>query len=215
MKTSFLSLIFTVALCHSPAYADEPPISVAELMSQWAHVNYELQDDDQEQAFEALMGTAKDCTHKFPQDAEGHIWAGIIYSSFAGAKGGLGALGLAKQAKQELEYAIRLDGSALQGSAYTSLGTLYAQVPGWPIGFGDDDKAKELLQKSLQINPEGIDVNYFYAQFLYDEREYKEAKTYLLKAQAAPPRLARPLADKYRQQEISTLLAKVERKLRR
>ena len=123
---------------------------------------------------------------------------------------GARCLGLAKQAKQELEHAIRLDGSVLQGSAYTSLGTLYAQVPGLAYCFGDDDKAKELLQKSLQINPEGIDVNYFYAQFLYDEREYKEAKTYLLKAQAAPPRLARPLADKYRQQEISTLLAKVE-----
>ena len=87
MKTSFLSLIFTVALCHPLAYADEPPISVAELMSQWAHVNYELQDDNQEQAFEALMGAAKDYTtsfHKMQRVISGQI----IYSSFAGAKGG-------------------------------------------------------------------------------------------------------------------------------
>ena len=36
-----------------------------------------------------------------------------------------------------------IDPKALDGSAYASLGSLFYQVPGWPIGFGDDKKAAE------------------------------------------------------------------------
>ena len=35
----------------------------------------------------------------------------------------------------------------------SSLGVLYYKVPGWPIGFGDKDKARDLLQKALAVNP--------------------------------------------------------------
>lgn len=75
------------------------------------------------------------------------IWSAIIDSSWAGAKGGLGALSLVKQARSDLEKAISIDPNALQGSAWTSLGALYYQVPGWPIGFGDKNKAEEMLKK--------------------------------------------------------------------
>ena len=215
----FIASVFLAALLSHHASAGEGAAAVdaelADIMRQWAHVNYEIDGDEQEKAFEALAKTANSYSAAHPDQAQGFIWAGIVHSSFAGAKGGLGALGLAKEAKKDFEKAIAIDGSALQGSAYTSLGTLYAQVPGWPIGFGSDDKAQELFGKSLEINPDGIDINYFYAQFLYDERKYKKAKAHLLKAQAAVPRVDRPLADKYRHQEIADLLAKVERKLNR
>lgn len=108
---------------------------------------------------------------------------------------------------------MKLDDKAMDGSAYTSLGTLYAKVPGWPIGFGDDDKAETMLKKALTINPTGIDSNYFYAQYLIDNNHYKEAETYLLKAQQAPARPSRPLADKGRQQEIEKSLQQVRYKL--
>ena len=73
-----------------------------------------------------------------------------MLSTWAGAKGGLGALSLAKRARQPLEAALKLDPAALDGSAYTSLGTLYSKVPGFPAGFGDDDKAEQLLKSALQ-----------------------------------------------------------------
>ena len=210
----FQSALAQNALSQTLSSADEQ-MNLQQLMRQWAHVNYELKGDDQEDAFAELAKNAQAYSKTHPDEAEGHIWSGIIHSSYAGAKGGLGALGLAKEAKKDFEMAMSINGQALQGSAYTSLGTLYAQVPGWPIGFGDDEKAQELFKKSLAINPDGIDINYFYAQFLYDERKYKQAKAHLLRAQAAAPRAERPLADKYRQQEVAQLLAKVERKLKR
>ncbi|MCK9247307.1 MAG: tetratricopeptide repeat protein, partial [Anaerolineaceae bacterium] len=103
---------------------------------------------------------------------------------------------------------------ALQGSAYTSLGTLYANVPGWPVGFGDSEKAEELLKQAIAINPDGIDSNYFYGKFLLTEKRYPEAREYLTKAQNAAPRVDRPLADAGRQKEIAAALANVNKKLK-
>ena len=62
----------------------------------------------------------------------------------------------AKPRRRACEQSIQLDPAALSGSAYTSLGSLYYQVPGWPIGFGDDDKADEMLRKGLAFDPDGI-----------------------------------------------------------
>lgn len=181
----------------------------------WATVNYELQDKAKVAGFEALVKESEALVQQYPEKAESHIWHGIVQSSFAGAKGGLGALGLAEAAKEELEKAISIDEAALQGSALTSLGTLYAKVPGWPIGFGSDKKAQAFFKKSLEINPEGLDINYFYADFLYDEKKYDAALSHLQKAKNAPKREGREKADKFRQLEVDDLLAKVEKKLKK
>ncbi len=71
---------------------------------------------------------------------------------------------------------------ALQGSAYTSLGALYYQVPGWPIAFGNDKKARQLLDKAILVNPGGLDSNYFYGDFLVHEKQYERASVVLNKA---------------------------------
>ncbi len=100
-----------------------------------------------------------------------------------------------------------IDPQALQGSAYTSLGSLYYQVPGWPVGFGDDDKAEALFKQALAIAPDGIDANYFYGDYLLDQERYDEAVKVLEHAAAAAPRPGRELADQGRQKEIATKLA--------
>jgi Tfp pilus assembly protein PilF len=141
------------------------------------------------------------------------VWEGIVLSSWAGAKGGLGALGLAKQAREKLTAAMKIDPNALQGSAYTSLGTLYHKVPGFPIGFGDDKKARDYLERAVQINPDGLDSNYFYGEFLFDKGDYTQAKQRLEKALAAPPRTHRELADAARKKEVAALLSRTRQKL--
>ena len=136
-----------------------------------------------------------------------------IESSYAGAKGGLGALSLCKEARGNLEAALKINPKALDGSAYTSLGTLYYKVPGFPLGFGDHDKAGKLLTKALELNPNGIDPNYFYGEFLFEQGKYGEALKYLDKAARAAPRPGRESADKGRHAEINALTAKVKAKM--
>jgi tetratricopeptide (TPR) repeat protein len=186
---------------------------VLHLQQRWEEVNYQLPGDSQLNAYRDLISEADRVTAAEPESAEAWIWSGIIKSSFAGIDGGLGALKWAKTSKSELEKALAIDAGALNGSAYTSLGILYAKVPGWPIGFGNQKKAEELLKTALIINPDGIDSNYFYADFLASEHRYREARDYLLKAQSAAPRPDRKLADAGRQKEIRAKLAEVEAKL--
>jgi len=215
-----LALIASLILLLQPAAhaASAPdPAFDAELLSiqqAWAKANYETPAGDaRQQAFDSLEKRAEAFAKAHPGRAEALIWEGIIESSYAGAKGGLGALGLAKEARSNLEAALKIDSSALDGSAYTSLGTLYYKVPGFPLGFGDHDKARQLLQKALKLNPNGIDPNYFYADFLFTEGDYAEALPYLEKASKAAPRPGRELADKGRHAEIAALTAKVKEKL--
>lgn len=210
MKMRFILTLLALALSGG-AWADARS-EVDQLQQRWAEVNYNLEGDAQLDAFEALVGKAEAATQAYPDDAGVWVWSGIIKSTYAGAKGGLGALGLAKDSRRDLEKAMDIDADVLDGSAYASLGTLYFSVPGWPVGFGNDDKAEELLQKALALKSDSIDNNYFYASYLIDQKRYDEAREYLQRAQQAPARPNRPLADAGRQEEIRTALEDIDGK---
>jgi tetratricopeptide (TPR) repeat protein len=203
MKKLILAALLALPLA-ALAGLDE---DVRALQSEWARIKYQRPAGEQEKAFAQLARTADTVRASYPGRAEPLIWYGIIVASYAGARGGLGALSLARDAKKALEQALESDPRALDGSAYTSLGSLYYQVPGWPIGFGSDDKARELLQKALALNPDGIDPNYFFGDLLYRKGDYAGAREALQKALQAPPRPERALADQGRRKEIESLLA--------
>jgi tetratricopeptide (TPR) repeat protein len=206
---ALLATLTTAAAAPDPAFDAE----LLSIQQAWAKANYETPAGDaRKDAFDVLEKRAEAFTKQHPGRAEALIWEGIIESSYAGAKGGLGALGLAKEARSNLEAALKIEPTALNGSAYTSLGTLYYRVPGFPIGFGDHDKARKLLQEALKINPNGIDPNYFYADFLVKEGEYAAALPYLEKAARAPARPGREAADKGRRAEIDALTATAKAK---
>jgi tetratricopeptide (TPR) repeat protein len=213
VSTAATSIQSEVSL-HTSTSVEDPQKALLHIQQRWAKVNYQLTDSEQDAAFKDLLEEVSVLTKAYPQNAELVIWKGIIQSSYAGAKGGLGALSLAKEAKQSLEQAIAIDPEALSGSAYTSLGTLYHKVPGWPLGFGNDKTAKSMLEKALEINPQGIDPNYFYGEFLYDEHQYAKAKDVLQTALNAPKRDGRALADEARRAEVHALMQKVDAKLK-
>lgn len=195
------------------ALEDASRTRLAHIQSRWAEINYDLPVEQREAAFSQLAKKAESAVAAEPQAAELRIWHGIVLSTWAGAKGGFGALKLVKQAKAEFEQSLQVDPKALAGSAYASLGSLYYQVPGWPVGFGDDAKAEEMLRKALSINPDGIDPNYFYGDFLMRKERYAEAKAALEKALAAPSRAGRARADEGRRAEARKLLEAVQARL--
>jgi tetratricopeptide (TPR) repeat protein len=208
-KTRFLLALACAALAASSLARAGVDDEVRTLQREWETIKYRKAEAEQEKAYQALMQTAARVRDQYADRAEPEIWYGIIVASYAGAKGGFGALSLAKDARSALEHALQLDPKALSGSAYTSLGSLYYQVPRWPIGFGDDEKARELLDKALALNPIGIDPNYFLGDYLYRQRDFDGARAALERALQAPARPDRPLADEGRRKEIRELLAKL------
>jgi len=211
-KIRCLAVLVTLLFANSVSLADISD-DVVKIQHQWARANYATPEGEQEKAFETLVAEARKLAEINPGSAEARIWLAIVLSTDAGVTGGLGALGKVKDARKQLEAAETINPDAMDGSIYTSLGSLYYQVPGWPIGFGDEEKAEMYLKKALSINPDGIDPNYFYGDFQLEEGNYQEAVKYLEKAAAAPPRPGRPLADKGRQAEIQEKLQLARKKL--
>lgn len=214
-KVLFLTLVLlgaNTAIANSKNQNFEAALQ--EVQHSWAITNY-AEKDLKKAEFPKLVDNAAQLVEDYPDKAEALIWLGIVKSSYAGVKGGMGALSVLKEAKKSLEQAIEIDEQALQGSAYTSLGVLYYKVPGWPISFGDDDDAEENLKKAQTINPDGIDVNFFLAEFYFENKDYDNAIKHLKLAQSAPKRPNRPLADKYRQEEVNQLLVQVHAKAKK
>ena len=214
LRRLFQSFLITVALLASvPSMADAFDDTLLDIQHRWAQANYQASGKDQKKAFAALLEDVRRFANANDNRAEALAWHGIVASTYAGVKGPFGAMSLAKEARDALLAAESLDPNALDGSVYTSLGTLYSKVPGGIIGFGDKDLARDYFQKALAANPNGIDPNYFYGEFLFEQEEYEAAKAALLKAQNAPARPERPLADEGRHEEVTALLAQVNKSL--
>lgn len=205
---------FSLLTMGPAAFAAEPlPADIVQLQHDWAKANYHTPEKAQEEAFKTLAERARQVSERHVQSSqnapEAMIWEAIILSGYAKTKGGLGALKQAEKARDLLLAAEKINPQALQGSAYTTLGSLHYKVPGWPLGFGDKQKARAYLEKALEINPDGIDPNYFYADFLSERGEYEKALQYYEKALAAPARPGREDADAGRRKEIEAGIGRV------
>jgi tetratricopeptide (TPR) repeat protein len=214
-KTAVLTLTLMMLFMTNQVMAgmDE---DVFQLQKSWEKLKYQTPTNQQEKGFEDLLAQAEKVSAQYAGHAEPLIWQGIIEGTFAGVRNGpsgqIAALSLVKSAKKSLEDAIRINPNALQGSAYTSLGSLYYQVPPWPIAYGDNDKAKDYLLKGLELNPSGIDSNYFYGDYLFKKGDLSKAEQVLKKALQASPREGREGADEGRKKEINELLKKIAEK---
>jgi tetratricopeptide (TPR) repeat protein len=199
------------------SYAEELDPAIVQLQHDWATANYNTPKSSQELAFKNLTDRAAEIVNKSPQRAEALIWHAIVLSGYAKAVGGITAgitaLKAVDKSKDMLLESINLDPQALHGSAYVSLGSLYYKVPPWPISFGNKDKAKEYLEKGLSVNPNGIDANYFYADFCLETGNYDKAVKFFEKALNAPPRAGREDADEGRRKEAKEGLALAKKKL--
>lgn len=212
MKRLILALGLTSVLTLAavqPARADAVDDRVAVLQRSWDHINYEVPQGTRLAEMARLNAQADAVVAAAPGRAEPLIWSAIITASEAGLRGGLGGLGLAREARTLLERAEAINPRALNGAALTSLGSLYAQVPGAPIGFGNRTRARTYLQRALSIAPNDVDANYFMGDLLNREHDYAGAARSLERALAAPARPGRAAADRGRKAEARTLLAQV------
>ncbi len=190
------------------AEADELGNEIAELQHAWATGYYSTQEDQREDYFKLWRIKAHMITEEFPGRAEPLIWEGIITSTLAKYQSIFSAGGTAKDARDMLLAAARIDPNALDGSALTSLGSLYYKVPRFG-SFGGYDKARSYLEQALKVDPNGIDQNYFYGELLSIQGDKAGAIAHLKKALAAPPRPGREDADAGHRAEISQLLARL------
>jgi tetratricopeptide (TPR) repeat protein len=198
------------------ARASDNPALDADILSvaeEWAKVKYLSETDGERKEKMAPVGAKADqLVKRYPGRVEALIWDGIVTSDRASLTWGLTALNLATRARDLLLEAEKLDPKAVDAGAPTSLGVLYYRVPGFPVGWGDTNKARHYLEEAVKNAPNGRDAHYFYADFLYEQGEYKQAEEVVKTALALPHHPERPIWDKYFPKVIESLLEKIHEK---
>jgi len=215
-KRILLAAVLGLALSSAVQAAEDSRLQTEldGLSKAWAHVNYEIRDMHAETAEAQRLGAqAGALAARYPGRAEPLAWQALMLLCEADARHDLKSLELTRAAKNLLERAARIDPNALgPGTIYANLGSLYTQLPGFPLSFGDRGKARGYFDKALAASPNGLDANYFYADYLNREGRRTEAMHALEKALAAPDRPGRELADRGRKWEAMQLLTKIQRK---
>jgi len=218
------SNIFSLTLCMGllwmlsvSAHADGVMDTVSDLQHQWAEANYKTPEGQKEEVFKALVDKATALTAKYPDRAEPKIWEAIIRAGYAGAMGGVSSMFNAmpqmKKGRDLLLAAEKIDPQAMHGSIYTTLGSFYYMTPGGFIGFGDDDKALEYLNKAIAMAPEDMDANYFMGDYWLEQKKYKKSLPWFEKVVNLPNVPDRPVYSAGRRAEAMMKLAKVKKKL--
>ena len=213
LRTRLTMLLAALISCTGVAHASNNPAMDAQVMrinNEWARIKYSVRDkNEQYRQLGVLANQAAAVVSRFPGEADPLLWQGIVTSEEAAQASVFRQLGLATSARDILARAYSINPRAANGGVAMSLGVLYYKVPGWPIGFGNPAKAKNYLRAALAQDPNGLDANFFYGDYLYSQSDYANAKLYLQKALRAPSTPSRPVWDAGRRTETRALLAKI------
>src|SRR5690554_234309 len=182
---------------------------VGALERRWEQITTQQDEGERRGALKALSERAERLVEANPDVAQPLIWYGIIEASHARERSGLGALSSARAARDALERAVEIDPQGGNGSAYVTLGALYDRAPRRPIGFGNSDTAERMFQRALEIRPDGIDVNFYYAAFLAEEGRQAEAREHAQRAVDGTPRAGREASDEVLREEAQALLGRL------
>jgi len=188
-------LVFIFNLMPASVWAYDLAPAVQHIESEWARIHYSVAREQQDKEFKHLLSKVTDLQAQHPKQAEFIILQAIIVASNAENVDAFSALEAIHEAKDLLVQAIELNPKALDGAAFVTLGTLYYMVPAWPVAYGDNDKAQQLLEKALAINANTIDANFYYADFLVTQGKQTQAIKYFNRALAVPVRATQIFAD--------------------
>lgn len=207
---------FLLLACSATAAAADEGLAraMAALEDRWAHAKYEMTDKAPRlDAVRALHRETEALAGRYPGRAEPLIWRAVIFILEAEAHSNTASLGALRQARHLLDEAVSIDPAAMDGAAHANLGSLYYEVPGWPISFGDNRKAAAHLEAALAADPDGRDANYFYGDFLLQRGRARAALPYLEKALRVPVRPDHARADGGRRREVEEAYIKAKARL--
>ncbi|BCX80737.1 hypothetical protein MIT9_P0313 [Methylomarinovum caldicuralii] len=174
LRTALLVLLLAVPLQGFAVAADR-------IGARWDEITYHWPKARREAGLTRLLAEIRALRQQQPDQADLLIWEAIVTVSRASLSPNLSVLGQLQQTRKLLERAIALDPRALDGAAYLTLACLYYKLPGWPLSFGDRDKAEIYFRKALALNPDGIETHYYYARYLHDRGETAAAQAHFEK----------------------------------
>lgn len=207
-KLIFVALLLLSTQCLAESLED----SLKSIETEWASIYYSFPKSKQEPAFAQLLDKTTSLIQQYPNAAEPLFWQAVVKATYADHQDAFSALSAIHEARDLLIKAIKINPKTMSGAAYVTLGTLYYMAPKWPVSFGDDDAAKQMLETALKINPDSIDANYFYGEFLMLHNKPNDAASYFEKATAIPARAEQLYADNQLKAEAKLALKNTQKR---
>lgn len=97
------------------------------------------------------MDACKLALERDPRLASAQYYAALNLGQLARTKS-VGALKLVSQMEAGLKQSIRLDPNVDFAGPHRSLGLLYRDAPGWPVSIGSRSKARQHLQRAVELS---------------------------------------------------------------
>ncbi|MFP4431521.1 MAG: hypothetical protein ACLFPV_09750 [Spirochaetaceae bacterium] len=127
-----------------------------------------LGDDEAIRRYEEGAGHAREAIEIDPSIAEAYFWEAANRGSVGQTRGVLNSLFMASDLNDLLHQTVRRDDDYPE--PYFMLGTLYRELPGRPVSFGDDDAAVSFGRLAVDLHEEEFrraeDIVPFYDYYL-------------------------------------------------
>ncbi|PCH61809.1 MAG: hypothetical protein COC19_04180 [SAR86 cluster bacterium] len=171
-------------------------------------------DSDLEAPLEELLKSVENYKDANPDNASSWIVLARVKLAYANTQGIIKGMRIMKQLRGDLEQSLSIDPLAEQGLGQALLGFLYVAMPPWPLGFGNKSKGEHYLAAAYELNSDGMEINYYYAQYHGSEKNYVQALQHVKQAtQASYGDGVSPHLSKFYKAEIEELQANIESRL--
>ncbi len=140
---------------------------------------------------------------------ESNFWLAVNYGSFGQEKGIMKSLSLITPIKEAAERVIEIDEGYFYGGPWRVLGRLYNKAPGFPFSIGDNKKARECLERAVELGPKFYLNHLFLAELYISVWETAKAKDHLEWILAAPLNKNHEREDQGYKAEAEALLEKL------
>ena len=153
------------------------------LQSQWTIIKQMEPSHNKQSKLNNLTMTASQMVLNNPGNPNYLHWEAQVYLLQIENSNKFKSISYAKHARNSLLEAIKLSQGKLKGNIYSTLGYLYLVSPKLSLSLKSKSKEQYYLLKGLQLNPDGLQSNYYYALYLLNKGHGSEiAQEYLIKA---------------------------------
>jgi len=117
----------------------------------WA--DFAKDDDQRESVANEGIAACRQLIARDPKSVAGHYYLAMDLGQLAQTKT-LGALRIVQEMEREFKSARDLDAKFDDAGPDRNLGLLYFQAPGWPASIGSRSKARQHLERSVELAPD-------------------------------------------------------------
>jgi tetratricopeptide (TPR) repeat protein len=137
--------------------ARQSPTSVTSLVQLaraiFDRAEFARNDDEREQLAQRGIAAARHALSLQSTNAAAHYWLALDLGQLARTKS-FGALKLVREIESEFLRAAALDPHVDFAGPDRGVGQLYRDAPGWPTSVGSRKKAREHLERAVELHPE-------------------------------------------------------------